>query len=105
MSGTNEYGAGEGTLTKAAGLVSQAKLDFNGLSNKLSGEISQMQSKWGGQGATAFFTLHSTWIQKQNDIVKALDDFAESLTLTDRDNVANDEAQASNMQNLLNKLN
>lgn len=104
MSNTGDYGQGQGTLTKAAALVAEAKLDFNALSAKLSGQISQVQTKWGGQGATAFFTLHHTWTQKQNDIVKALDDFADSLTLTERDNVANDEQQASNMQNLLNKL-
>ncbi len=104
MSTSGEYGQGQGTLTKAAGMVADAKTDFNALSSKLSGQISSMQSQWGGQGATAFFTLHNTWTQKQNDIVKALDDFADSLTMTERDNVNNDEQQASNMKNLLNKL-
>ncbi|CAN5289430.1 hypothetical protein BH09ACT12_BH09ACT12_05270 [soil metagenome] len=104
MASSGEYGQGQGTLTKAAGLVTEAKADFNSLSAKLSNQISSVESKWGGQGATAFFTLHRTWTEKQRIIVKALDDFADSLTLTERDNVSNDEQQASNMSNLMNKL-
>jgi len=99
-----EYGQATGALTKAAGLVTDAKADFIGLSNKLSGEINQMQGKWAGQGGSAFFVLHQTWNEKQRTIVNALDEFAESLTLTERDNVSNDEQQMSNMNNLLNKL-
>jgi WXG100 family type VII secretion target len=104
MSETGDYGQVAGALTKAAGLVQDARQDFTRLSTKMSSDIQSMQSQWGGQGATAFFRLHQAWMDRQNTVVKALDDFAESLTLTERDNVANDEVQASNMSNLLNKL-
>lgn len=104
MSNAGEYGQGQGTLTKAAGLVTDAKADFTSLSSKLSSQISSVQGKWGGQGASAFFVLHQTWSDKQRIIVKALDDFADSLSMTERENVSNDEQQASNMNNLMNKL-
>ena len=65
MSNAPEYGQGQGTLTRAAGLVSDARADFTSLSAKLSDQIAAVQGKWGGQGATAFFTLHQTWSEKQ----------------------------------------
>ncbi len=104
MGSSGEYGQGQGTLTKAAGLVTDAKADFNGLSSKLSNQISGVQGKWGGQGASSFMNLHRAWTEKQNTIVKALDDFSESLTLTERENVQNDEQQSSNMANIMHKL-
>lgn len=104
MSTTGDYGHARGTLTQAAGLVSEARADFTALSSRLSAQISQMQTRWGGDGATAFFALHRAWAERQRTIVAALDGFAESLTLTERANVANDERQASAMTALLHRL-
>ncbi len=104
MSNAPEYGQGQGTLTRAAGLVSDARADFNSLSAKLSDQISAVQGKWGGQGASAFFVLHQTWTEKQRTIVGALDEFSSSLTVTERDNLSTDDDQAGSMTRLTNRL-
>ena len=102
--GANEYGQGEGTLTRAAGLVSDARADFNSLSAKLTDQISAVQGKWGGQGASAFFVLHQTWTEKQNTIVSALDEFAQSLTVTEQTNTSTDDDQGASFGRLSGRL-
>lgn len=104
MSNANEYGQGEGTLTRAAGLVSDARADFNSISGKLTDQISNVQGKWGGQGASAFFVLHQTWTEKQATIVNALDEFAQSLTTTEQTNTATDDDQGSTFGRLSGRL-
>ncbi len=104
MSNAPEFGQGEGTLTRAAGLVSDARADFNTISARLSDQISGVQGRWGGQGAQAFFTLHQTWTEKQKVIVGALDEFASSLTVTERDNTSTDDEQGSNFGRLSSRL-
>ncbi len=54
------------TLTRAAGLVVEARQDFEGLSKALEGKIAGLQGKWAGPGGTAFFSLHQAWTEKQN---------------------------------------
>jgi WXG100 family type VII secretion target len=100
----NEYGQGEGTLTRAAGLVSDARADFNQISAKLTDQISAVQSKWGGQGASAFFVLHQTWTEKQATIVNALDEFAQSLTTTEQTNTSTDDDQGATFGRLSGRL-
>ncbi|WP_232679988.1 WXG100 family type VII secretion target [Nocardioides sp. R-C-SC26] len=104
MSNAPEFGQGSGTLTRAAGLVSDARSDFTTISNKLTNQITGMQGRWAGDGARAFFVLHQTWSEKQKTIVDALDRFSESLTTTERDNVATDSDQGSNFANLTSRL-
>lgn len=104
MSNAPEFGQGEGTLSKAAGLVTDAKADFVKIAGTLSGQINAVQGKWGGQGAAAFFTLHTAWDEKQRVIVDALDEFAASLTTTEKDNVSTDDAQHASYSNLTNRL-
>lgn len=104
MSNAPEYGQGEGTLSRAAGLVSDARSDFTTISSRLTDQISAVQGRWGGQGATAFFTLHQAWSEKQRTIVNALDDFANSLTTTERDNVSTDDQQGANFGRLSSRL-
>jgi len=104
MSSSPEYGQGDGTLTRAAGLVSDARADFNSISGRLTDQISSVQGRWGGQGASAFFVLHQTWTEKQRTIVSALDEFAQSLTVTERDNVNTDDEQGSNFGRLNSRL-
>ncbi len=100
----NLFGQGEGTLTRAAAMVAEARADFDRISSVLDGQIQGARSQWGGQGATAFFTLHQTWTQKQQVIVNALNDFEASLTETERFNVSTDDEQASNMTHLTGRL-
>ena len=104
MSGAAEMGQGEGTLTKAAGLVATAKQDFDGLSSNLEGQIAGVQGKWAGAGGSAFFALHQAWNEKQRVITKALNDFEASLTATEKDNMNTDESQSSNYSKLTGRL-
>ena len=93
---SNEMGQGEGTRSKAAGMVAEAKADFDRLSNKLEGQIQGLQGRWVGAGGSAFFQLHQAWTEKQRVIVSALNEFEQSLTSTERDNVNTDDTQMSN---------
>ncbi len=104
MSNAPEFGQGAGTLSKAAGLVTDARADFNQIANRLSGQIAGVQGKWGGQGASAFFILHNAWNEKQKVIVDALDEFSASLQTTEKDNLATDDAQSSNYTRLNGRL-
>ena len=101
---SNEFGQGEGVLTRAAGMVSDARTDFHTISRQLTDEISAVQGRWGGQGATAFFALQQAWTEKQQVIVDALNEFERSLGVTERDNVATDDTQGANFANLTSKL-
>ncbi len=100
----NEMGMGEGTLSKAAGMVSTAKQDFNRLSGDLEGQIADLKGKWAGAGGQAFFILHQAWTDKQKMVVSALDEFEASLRGTEKDATNVDDTQASNFANFQNKL-
>ena len=104
MSNAPEFGQGEGTLTRAAGLVSDAKADFTTISGRLTDQIAAVQGRWGGQGATAFFALHQAWTEKQEIIVSALDEFSASLTTTEKDNVSTDDTQNASYTKLNGRL-
>jgi len=104
MSYSPEFGQGEGTLSQAASLVEAAKGDFTTLRNKLTGQIAELQGKWGGQGATAFTTLYTAWDEKQKVIEDALNDFSAALTQTEKDNVATDEDQSTSYRSMESRL-
>lgn len=91
MAHPDEFGQGDGTLSRAAGLVNDARTDFTSYSARLDGQIAGVHGRWGGRGAQAFFLLHEAWTEKQRTIVEALDDFAGSLTSTEQDNLATDD--------------
>jgi ESAT-6 family protein len=99
-----EMGQGEKTLTRAAGMVADAKKDFDGFSRKLDGQIAGLQGKWAGAGGSAFFQLHQAWTEKQNVITNALNEFEASLQSTERDNVNTDEAQSANYNRTAGRL-
>jgi WXG100 family type VII secretion target len=92
---TPEIGQGEGTLTRAAGLVAAARGDFDRISTRLETQINGLRGRWAGAGGQAFFTLHQAWTEKQRVIVRALDELEASLTRTERDNIATDQAQSA----------
>ena len=102
--GAPEMGQGERTLTRAAGLVADARQDFEGLSKALEGQIAGLQGKWAGAGGTAFFSLHQAWTEKQRVITNALNDFEASLTSTEKDNLNTDETQSSNYNRYAGRL-
>lgn len=99
-----EMGQGEGTLSRASGLVADAKGDFDRISGKLDGQINGLRGRWAGAGGQAFFTLHQAWTEKQRVIVSALNEFEASLTSTERDNVSTDEAQSANYARTTSRL-
>jgi WXG100 family type VII secretion target len=99
-----EMGQGEQTLTRAAGMVADARTDFDGLSRRLDGQIAGLQGRWAGAGATAFFALHRAWTDKQGVITRALAEFEASLVSTERDNVATDDAQSALYQRTAGRL-
>lgn len=100
----HEFGQGEGVLTRAAGMVADARIDFNNISRQLSDQIAGVQGRWGGQGATAFFALQQAWAEKQQVIVDALNAFESSLGVTERDNISTDDAQGANFTNLSHRM-
>ena len=99
-----EMGQGERTLTRAAGLVSDAKADFDALSKALEAQIQGLQGKWAGAGGSAFFALHQAWTEKQRVITNALNGFEASLTSTERDNMSTDEAQSADYNRVAGRL-
>src|ERR1044072_8004811 len=101
---TPEMKAGTNTLQRAAGMVATAKGDFDKMSSNLSSQILTAQSKWVGQGGSAFFALHQAWTEKQNKIVSALNEFETALTQTQRDNTNTDDTQHGNMTKLTGRL-
>ena len=104
MSGAAEMGQGEGTLTRAAGLVSEAKADFDSMSKTLEGQIAGLQGKWAGAGGNAFFGLHQAWTEKQRIITNPLNEFEASLTSTEKDNINTDETQSANYNRVAGRL-
>ena len=99
-----EMGQGEQTLSRAAGMVAEAKQDFDGFSRRLDGQIAGLHGAWAGAGGTAFFALHQAWTEKQRVITGALDDFEASLRSTERDNTSTDQAQAASYHRTAGRL-
>ncbi len=102
--GTAEYGQGEKALSQAAALVAEAKRDFDTQARQLEDQILALKGRWVGQGATAFFTLHQAWTEKQNTIVSALNEFEASLLSTEKDNISTDDTQSSNYSRTAGRL-
>ena len=98
------YGQGDHTLSRAAGLVADAKSDFDQMAAGLSGQIESHRSHWQGAGANAFFALHQAWTERQRRVVAALDGFAASLRITEADNIATDEGQSQPYLSTLSRL-
>lgn len=104
MTSAAEMGQGEGTLTRAAGLVTGARQDFDAMSRALSGQIAGVRGLWVGAGGAAFFALHQAWTEKQGVVVGALSDFEAALIATERDNLATDQAQATDYARVAGRL-
>jgi WXG100 family type VII secretion target len=104
MTGAAEMGQGEGTLTKAAGMVAEARQDFQSMSSTLDGQIAGIQGKWAGAGGSAFFALHQAWTEKQRVITNALNEFEASLTSTEKDNMNTDQSQSANYNKMSGRL-
>jgi WXG100 family type VII secretion target len=95
MSTAPDMGQGEHTLSRAAGLVADARSDLDGLNRRLDGQVAGLQGRWTGAGGSAFFALHRAWTERQASIAATLDAFEASLRSTERDNLATDDAQSA----------
>ena len=98
------YGQTEKALSKGADYVDQARGDVKNKCGVLSSNIQTMMAGWGGQGASAFNNLMISWDQKQETILKALDQLSASMKETERDNVSTDENQSATHTNLQGRL-
>ncbi len=94
----------EKALSKGADAVISARGDVKSKCNTLSDRVNEMMGGWGGQGATAFTNLMVSWQEKQETILKALDQLSTSMQETERDNVSTDESQSEAHLNLQNRL-
>jgi uncharacterized protein YukE len=88
-------GQGRGALSRAAGLVAEARHDLDRLTSELVAHIDATRSHWSGQGGSAFTTLGHAWTERQRAIVGALDGLEVALRATEQDNVTTDETQAT----------
>ncbi len=98
------YGQTEKVLSRSADRVDQARGDVTNKCGVLSANIATMMAGWGGQGASAFTNLMISWDQKQETILKALDQLSASMKETERDNVSTDENQSAAHVNLQGRL-
>jgi uncharacterized protein YukE len=88
-------GQAEGALSAAAGLVHEARCDFDRLNDELVQHIEAARSAWAGQGATAFTALGHAWSERQRTIVGALTGFEAALRSTEKDNIGTDDTQSA----------
>jgi uncharacterized protein YukE len=95
MSSAPEMGQGRGALSRAAGLVADARADFERYNTEVVERIDAARATWFGQGSTAFNALGHAWSERQRTIINALDGFEMALRATERDNIATDDAQSS----------
>jgi WXG100 family type VII secretion target len=95
MTAAQEMGQGRGTLSRAAGMVADARVDFERLNSQLVERIDSARATWVGQGGTAFNALGHAWSEKQRTITEALDGFEAALRATERDYTATDDIQSS----------
>lgn len=84
----------EKALTKGAEAVNTARADVKTKCNTLSDRVAEMMGGWGGQGATAFTNLMVAWQEKQETILKNLDQLARSMEETEADNIKTDQQES-----------
>ena len=104
MESSRDLSAAAGSLRTASEHVRRARADVTTASQRLAGQIEAIGADWGGEGARAFHRVHLAWQEKHARIVRVLDDFAESLDATDRDNLATDAERSEVSQRLLSRL-
>lgn len=94
----------EKALSRGADAVEIARGDVKSKCNTVSDRVNDMMAGWGGQGAASFGNLMVAWQEKQETILKALDQLALSMKETEKDNVTTDQGQSDAHVNLQNRL-
>lgn len=95
MSSAHVMGQGHGALSAAAGMVADARRDFDRLDGDLVQHLEAAKVCWSGQGGSSFTALGLAWRDKQRTIVSALDLFEAALRSTEKDNIGTDDAQSA----------
>jgi WXG100 family type VII secretion target len=98
------YGQGEGTLTRGAGMVTEARADLTAISARLTDQLGALRGAWAGRGATSFQALQQAWTDQQHTVVRVLDDLASALGATEQTNVSTDETQGASFGRLSGRL-
>lgn len=101
---SDQFGQTEKALSKASDLVDTARIDVKAKCGTLSGQVQELMGAWGGQGATAFNGLMTAWQERQEIVLRSLDQLSASLRETEKDNVSTDESQAATHTNLASRL-
>src|SRR5659263_674233 len=99
-----EGSAADGALKAGAIAVSQSRAELKQQLKALEGNLSGIGAKWKGQGAVAFGALMVRWNEDANKIINALDTFEATLGCSPSTCAAADDAQASAMGSLANRL-
>jgi uncharacterized protein YukE len=94
----------EKALTRGAEYVKTARGEVKNKCVTVGDRVNDMMTGWGGQGASSFGNLMVAWQEKQETILKALDQLALSMEETEKDNVATDQSQSDAHLNLQNRL-
>lgn len=97
---SQEMGQAAGALSRAAGMVQDAKADLDKITNDMHGRVTAMSGGFRGQGGAAFQRLVNSWTDKQKTIVKNLDNFEQSLRSTEQLNTSTDDQASASMNKL-----
>lgn len=99
-----EFGHDDGALRKVAELVAATKQDLMRQSQAMEAQLEVMNTQWVGGGGLSFRAVKQAWVEKHQVVTTALDRFEASLTETEADNTAVDQAAGAEMAHLLNRL-
>lgn len=91
------FNKSDAALTKAASHVSAAKADLDGQLNTLGGKLQSLQGAWQGTGSMAFQRVYAQWDRDAKTVLKALNDFEQSLMTAEKTYTAADDASAQAM--------
>ena len=94
----------EQALTRAAGLVAEARSDLDSQLAGLRGKLAGIGSSWVGAGSTAFQQVMTRWDEDTRRIVAALNEFETNLRSSEATYTSSDESQAQSYQRMLGAL-
>lgn len=91
-------------LTRAAGLVGDARGELDQQLSGLRGKLAGIGSSWVGAGSSAFQQVMTRWDEDTRRIVSALDEFEANLRSSEATYTSSDEGQAQAYQRMLGAL-
>jgi WXG100 family type VII secretion target len=91
-------------LTRAAGLVADARSELDAQTASLRGKLQGIGSSWKGGAATSFVQIMERWDTDTKKLISALDNFENNLRATEKSYDAVDSEQQSHFTRLSNRL-